>query len=247
MASLGRTTADRLTTDSFSRVAGALGLFAAIIYSAIPLQIVVHTNIGWIHGYVSDLGASGQPYAWMFQAIDGISGICIIVLAVALYRRASATPLRAIGCGALGLFGVSALGDSLMPLECSSYLSAACKRAEDAGLLSWQHQGHLFLEHRHGGRGAGQHGVHAAGQPRPAGLGADGPLVVAGGGAPDRRRPAVRRVGGLAAGRRAGRRRPAGDAAADVRLDRPLSVLVLRPPLDDRPGAGERPLVATRA
>ena len=247
MASLGRTTADRLTTDSFSRVAGGLGLFAAIIYSAIPLQIVVHTNIGWIHGYVSDLGASDQPYAWMFQAIDGISGICVIVLAVAVYRRASATPLRVIGCGAVGLFGVSAVGDSLMPLECSSYLSAACKRAEDAGLLSWQHQGHLFSSI----------GTVVAVLASMVFL----PLA-------NRDLPGWERMGRwwwpgaalliavallcgvwevwqLADG-------PGGVAQRAMLLlmcawVAHLSVLVLRPPLDDRPGAGERSLVATRA
>lgn len=138
------TPAGRSSARVLALAAGWLGLFAAFIYSAIPLQIVVHTRLGWMHGFVSDLGAEDQPFSLLFQAIDGVTGVSMVLLALALDRQGPGPRLRTIGCAALGLFGVCALGDSLMPLDCSTQLSTACKRAEHLGLVSWQHKGHLF-------------------------------------------------------------------------------------------------------
>lgn len=139
MASAGRS-----RWHVLAKAAGLLGLFAAFIYSAIPLQIVVHTRLGWMHGYVSDLGADDQPFSLLFQAVDGITGVSMVGLALALDRQGPRVRLRSVGCAALGLFGACALGDSLMPLDCSTQLSPACKRAEHLGQVSWQHEGHLF-------------------------------------------------------------------------------------------------------
>lgn len=97
-----------------------------------------------MHGYVSDLGADTQPYAWLFQGVDGFSGLSLVLLAVAVVRQARRTALWVAGAMGLAAFGVCAVADSLLPLDCSTWLSRSCKEAEHAGRLSWQHQSHAY-------------------------------------------------------------------------------------------------------
>ena len=92
---------------------------AAILYYSWPLGYWLNPHI-FQHGLASDLGAKGQPYSWLFAALDVMSGALILLVALWLahaWRRFTNVSIRLIIWG-YGLFGVLTAVDALLPMNC---------------------------------------------------------------------------------------------------------------------------------
>lgn len=79
-----------------NRTYEALVFLAALIsgasYASFPLAIVLNPEFAW-SGAVSRLGQEGQPYAWLFNNSDTISGLAGLVLAFLLLLKLRNLPL----------------------------------------------------------------------------------------------------------------------------------------------------------
>jgi len=96
------------------RLGWPIVLAAALAYCSWPLGYVLNY---WAtaRGPASDLEATGQPYRWLFVALDVFSGTVMVVAAVMSWR---ATRTRGLWLFGYGLFGVSVITDALTPLDC---------------------------------------------------------------------------------------------------------------------------------
>lgn len=124
---------------------GVVGLVAAVTYSNWIVAPWLNPRVSVRGSFVSDLGAHGQPHAAVFNSIDALSGIAIVVLAWGLWRHLGAGRLVALGCLALAGFGAGSIAEAVLPLDCAPSLSAACAEREASGHgISWADRGHTI-------------------------------------------------------------------------------------------------------
>ncbi|NKY19687.1 DUF998 domain-containing protein [Tsukamurella spumae] len=120
----------------------------AVLYSAWLIAPVLGSELSPLTSYVSEVGASGQPYARLFRATDLLAGTALVVAAALIWRAAPRATTRAGTAAARGaLLGLLVLGaatmcDALMPLSCTPTADAACAARELAGQVPFTHLGH---------------------------------------------------------------------------------------------------------
>lgn len=85
----------------------SLGVVAATSYASFPLALLIDPD-KTIHGLASELGASGQHYAGLFNGLDILSSVCIFGVVWLLWRSAGNIKH---GQQVLILLGISALGN----------------------------------------------------------------------------------------------------------------------------------------
>ncbi|MDQ6875837.1 MAG: DUF998 domain-containing protein [Actinomycetota bacterium] len=125
--------------------AGVVGLAAGITYSSWLAAPWLNPRVSVRASFVSDLGAAGQPHAGVFNSLDALAGIGIIVLAWGLWRRLGGGRLLGLGCLALAGFGVGSIAEAILPLDCAPSLNAACAEREASGHgISWADRGHTI-------------------------------------------------------------------------------------------------------
>lgn len=88
----------------------AIAIIAAICYSSFPLASILDSNLV-LHGSVSALGAAGQPYAWLFNLLDIISGSFVVAITLAIGR--SMDNKNAYTIASLYAFGLAGAGGIL--------------------------------------------------------------------------------------------------------------------------------------
>jgi len=96
----------------------ALAVMAGIFYCSWPLEYWINPTVAHRHGLASELGAAGQPYAWLFDATDIIACLLIfstVFLLLRLYRFKGWLGASLIGYAS---FGVLTIVDALLPLDC---------------------------------------------------------------------------------------------------------------------------------
>lgn len=116
---------------------GMLGLLAGVCYSSWILEFPLDARIDPVQGYVSELSAAGQPWAWLFSGGDLISGALTILLALACLREGAR-----LGWTMLLLFGISSVGDALFTMDCAPSTDTACALRERSGAVSFSHRFH---------------------------------------------------------------------------------------------------------
>ncbi len=93
---------------------------AALLYSSWPLGYLL--NPSGNRGLASNLEGIGQPYNWLFIALDIIAGIIISIVAVAFLQpglhKSHALVRNAIV--SYGLFGAMTALDALLPVDCAA-------------------------------------------------------------------------------------------------------------------------------
>jgi len=94
----------------------SLAVVAALAYCSFPLAIMLNPQYIW-SGYVSSLGQDGQPYAWLFNALDILSGLLasVVFTYLLLKRRAKDTLLKVSLLGGL-LGAIGAVLAAVLPL-----------------------------------------------------------------------------------------------------------------------------------
>jgi phosphatidylglycerol lysyltransferase len=90
-------------------------IIAGLTYVSFPLGYLLNPRS---HGLVSDLGGMGQPYAWVFNGLDIISGASMMILGFLLWTIPERTHRRAIRTciGLLVLSGASNAIAAVTPL-----------------------------------------------------------------------------------------------------------------------------------
>lgn len=123
--------------------AAALLAIAAITYGSFLLAPFLSPDIDPINSYASELSATDQPYNAVYSAGDGITGFLTIIAALTALRTLPRRPWTTCGWFTLALFGLSAIGDAVFPMECAPTLSTTCALRERAGQVSFSHQFHV--------------------------------------------------------------------------------------------------------
>lgn len=135
----------RLSRSAGRAALGGIGVAAGLAYSNWLAAPWLNRRVSVRDSFVSDLGAAGQPHAAVFNFLDVLSGIGIVVLAWGLWRHLGAGRLIGMGCLTLAGFGAGSIAEALLPLDCASSLNAACAEREASGHgISWADRGHTI-------------------------------------------------------------------------------------------------------
>ncbi|KXO98273.1 DUF998 domain-containing protein [Tsukamurella pseudospumae] len=115
----------------------------AVLYSTWLIASLLGSELSPLTSFVSEVGASGQPYAKLFRATDLLAGTAFVVAGALAWRAARPAPWTARGA-LIGLLvlGAATMCDALMPLSCTPTADAACAAREAAGLVPFTHVGH---------------------------------------------------------------------------------------------------------
>lgn len=117
----------------------------AVFYSAWIFAPTMGSRLNGLRSYVSEVAATGQPYAHFFRATDLLAGTCFVVGAV-LWWRATRTRSRFAQAwfGGMIVLGAATMCDALLPLSCSPTGDAACAYREASGLVPFTHLAHAY-------------------------------------------------------------------------------------------------------
>lgn len=132
----------------FSRrllIGGLAGVSSALLYSSFVMAGPLGFRLNPVVSYVSELGARTQPHNGFFRASDVISGVLIVVLAVALRPVLPGGVRREAGVTALTVAGIASVFDGWHPMVCTPSIDAACRLREDeVSALTQLHQAHTL-------------------------------------------------------------------------------------------------------
>ncbi len=123
-----------------------IGVGALIIAAVANLGFVAAKLLGStlssVSSFVSELGAVGQPGAWVLHLCDAVQGISMLIASALLWNAFPKRRLVRTGQVGLILIGVLTAADSMLPLDCVPTADAACRLHEGLALVSFAHQTH---------------------------------------------------------------------------------------------------------
>lgn len=106
-----------------------LAFIGALAYSSWPLAFLVNPSLAG-SALASSFEGPGQPFSWLFVLLDGITGLCALVVCVRQLRprRGSQRPGRAhvLALLSYGVFGIATAVDAVVPLNCGALNVTAC-------------------------------------------------------------------------------------------------------------------------
>lgn len=120
----------------------AAGLAAAALNCSFVLAPLTASQLNPWSSVLSELEARDQPASGLFRGTDLATGLLVMVFAYGLRRRLPPGRAGCAGVWALGGYGLGAVADALLPLDCAPSADPGCHARELAGLVSWQHQAH---------------------------------------------------------------------------------------------------------
>jgi hypothetical membrane protein len=124
------------------RVAGLAG---AALYSAFLVAGWAGSHLSPTDSFVSELEVRGQPANGFFRLTDLVSGLLIVVFAVALRYRLPNDAAATLGCACLAVLGVAGVCDACYPLPCAPSTDWSCQRhLDDVSVLAQLHQRHTL-------------------------------------------------------------------------------------------------------
>lgn len=120
------------------------GVLAAVLGCAFLLQGLSRSRLPVAGSLISELEARNQPDGALFRTATLLAAMATVVFAAGLRHRLPPGALGTAGCWAVGLSGLGAVADALLPLDCAPSVDAICRRNEEHGNLSWPHQAHSW-------------------------------------------------------------------------------------------------------
>ena len=108
----------RVSTRSWFRLTVTAAV-AGLLYCSWPLGYSLDPIAN--EGLASNLQAAGQPYSWLFVALDIASGLLICLVAWKLYRRLvnrSHSRWLVAAIVGFGIFGILTMVDAVLPIDC---------------------------------------------------------------------------------------------------------------------------------
>lgn len=124
-ASIGPQRGARLARRSVGAM--MVGLLAALAYSSWPVAYLVNPALA-ASALASELAASGQPYRWLFVALDCLTGAAALVVAQLAWPSRNSPERRLLIVALMGyaMFGVATAADALVPIRCGSVPIRSC-------------------------------------------------------------------------------------------------------------------------
>lgn len=120
------------------------GVLAAVLGCAFLVQGLSRSTLPVADSLISELEARNQADSGFFRTTTLMSGVAAVVFAVRLRHRIPPGALGTAASCAVGLSGIGAVADALMPMDCAPSVDSACRRLEEHGRLSWPHQAHTW-------------------------------------------------------------------------------------------------------
>jgi len=105
--------------EAFQRAAAACGIVAPILSGIVAVSVgYLHPGYSFAEQRLSELGASGAPYAAVFNVVGLMtSGVLVAVLSLGLYSEFNSDRVAKIGCGLLALSGASLFMTGIFPCD----------------------------------------------------------------------------------------------------------------------------------
>jgi hypothetical membrane protein len=105
--------------EAFQRASAACGVAAPILSGIVAVSVgYLHPGYSFAEQRLSELGASGAPYALVFN-VAGLmtSGVLVALLSLGLYSEFSHDRVAKVGCGLLTLSGASLFMTGVFPCD----------------------------------------------------------------------------------------------------------------------------------
>ncbi len=112
------------------RAGGIAAIIAAACYSSFLLSPWTHAAQVGSRGFISELEAPGQPYAWLYRSSDIAAGAGILAAAWVLRYLISEHRWSAAAVILLALTGAGSVLDGATSMRCDPGISTACARGE---------------------------------------------------------------------------------------------------------------------
>jgi len=109
-----------------------LGVFAAILYSSWPLGFILNPHVAR-NALASQLEAPGQPYSWLFIALDILCGLALLAGGLLQWFKSKNLISRLCVIGYMS-FAILIIVAALVPFNCDS-LSASCADVAHSPLI----------------------------------------------------------------------------------------------------------------
>jgi len=124
------------------RTAFTLLVIAAITYSGLPWEAVAGFPLDPARSYLSELAAQDQPAGLIFRALDGLTGVLVLIALALGSRMPRCTGLTKGSAFALAAFAALTIVDASSPMACATSSSVRCAAADAANALGLPHQIH---------------------------------------------------------------------------------------------------------
>ena len=104
-----------------------VGLLASLAYSSWPVAYLVNPSLA-ATALASELEASGQPYRWLFIALDCLSGLAALVVVRLEWpeKESAERRLLVLALMSYALFGIATAVDALIPVSCGTVSIHSC-------------------------------------------------------------------------------------------------------------------------
>jgi Protein of unknown function (DUF998) len=113
-----------------ARTGGIAAIIAALCYSSFLLSWWTHAAPSASGGFVSELEAPGQPYAWLYRSSDVLAGLGILTTAWAVRPLIAGHRWSSISVVLLALAGAGSIMDGMTSMQCDPAGSARCAQHE---------------------------------------------------------------------------------------------------------------------
>lgn len=121
----------------------ALLLCAALVvlYNDWLLEPVFNARISARYSLISELSARTQPYHWVFQTLDILTGLAIMLLLPRLWQflRQLKLPYAPLLFFAVVSIGTDNIVDALLPISCAPTIDAQCNLLATHSILTQAH------------------------------------------------------------------------------------------------------------
>lgn len=124
------------------RLAAWTLILGAITNLAFLLEGYLGVRLDRSVSFVSELGAQGEPNATFFRFSDLVTGLLLLIGAIAAFTLLPRNAALRIGTVSAGIFALLTFLDAFLPLDCPPTVDADCRLAEDAGEVSFAHAAH---------------------------------------------------------------------------------------------------------
>ena len=103
-----------------------LAIVAGVFFNNWLLGPILNPHLFSNNGSVSEFSAGGQPYAWIFRALDVLSGLLMVVLALVARRVMVRAKISSWLAGTALVLGLANAVDALFVISCSNTVSPNC-------------------------------------------------------------------------------------------------------------------------
>ena len=112
---------------AFQRVSAACGIASPILAALVGMGVgYMQLGYSFTEQRLSELGASGAPYAFIFNVVGLMtSGMLVVVLSLGLYTEFSSNRVARIGSGLLAVCGASLFMTGIFPCDVGTVEASA--------------------------------------------------------------------------------------------------------------------------